>query len=138
MTDVQTNEQRSKNMSQIKATNTKPELLVRKYLHGQGFRYSLHSKKIFGKPDIVLRKLNTLVFVHGCYWHSHKNCQFATVSKSNTEFWKNKIYGNVERDLVVVKKLKKEGWKIFVLWECQLKPNKREKTLNRLIQLLNQ
>src|SRR4051812_23598404 len=122
MTDVHTKKVRSYNMSQIKATNTKPELYVRKFLHSQGFRFRLHDKRVFGKPDLVLRKFNAVIFVHGCYWHSHKDCRYATVPKTNTVFWTDKIGSNVRRDEIVRRHLKKEGWKILVLWECQLKP----------------
>lgn len=109
MADAHTKKVRSYNMSQIKATNTKPELVVRKFLHGNGYRFRIHDKKIFGKPDIALKRLNTLVFVHGCYWHSHKNCRFASVSKTNSSFWENKISVNIKRDEIVKKLLKKKA-----------------------------
>ncbi len=133
MADVHSKKTRSYNMSQIKATNTKPELLVRKYLHGKGFRFRLHDKTVFGKPDLVLKRLKTVVFIHGCFWHGHKNCRYASVPKTNTAFWKKKIAGNIKRDETVKKQLKKEGWKRIELWECRLKPKKREKTLERLL-----
>ncbi len=133
MADIHSKEVRSYNMSQVKATNTKPELLVRKFLHGKGFRFRLHDKKVFGKPDLVLKRFKTVVFIHGCFWHGHKNCRYATIPTSNTAFWERKIGGNIKRDEVVKKQLKKDGWKIIALWECQLKPAKRTKTFEKLL-----
>ena len=136
MADVHSKEIRSYNMSQIKATNTKPEMLVRKFLHAHGYRYRLHDKKLPGKPDIVLPKYKTVIFVHGCFWHGHKNCKFFVVPKTRTEWWLNKINGNIANDVKAVKALKKEGWKIINLWECNLKPAKIKKTLSKLISIL--
>ena len=136
MADNRTKEQRSYNMSRIRSTNTKPELLVRKYLFNQGFRYRLHSKNLIGKPDIVLPKHNAVVFVHGCFWHGHTNCKSAKVPVSNKSFWVNKIEKNKERDKRNLRLLKKIGWKVFILWECQLVKNKGEKTLYILAQKL--
>ena len=136
MADVHSKEIRSYNMSQIKATNTKPEMLVRKFLHAHGYRYRLHDKKLPGKPDIVLPKYRTVIFVHGCFWHGHKNCKFFVVPKTRTEWWLNKINGNIANDVKAVKALKKEGWKIINLWECNLKPAKIKKTLSKLISIL--
>lgn len=136
MADNRTVEQRSYNMSMIRSTNTKPEILVRKFLFKQGFRYRLHSKKLVGKPDIVMPKYNTVIFVHGCFWHGHSNCKFAKVPASNNSFWVDKIETNKKRDKRNIAKLKKDGWKVFVLWECQLAKNKVENTLNKLLQKL--
>lgn len=136
MADNRTVEQRSYNMSMIRSTNTKPEILVRKFLFKQGFRYRLHSKKLVGKPDIVMPKYNTVIFVHGCFWHGHSNCKFAKVPVSNNSFWIDKIETNKKRDKRNVAKLKKHGWKVFVLWECQLAKNKVENTLNKLLKKL--
>jgi len=133
MADVHSKKVRSFNMSQIKATNTKPELLVRRYLHQHGFRFRLHDTRVFGKPDLILKKLKTVVFVHGCFWHGHKNCRYASLPKSNKAFWKKKIQGNIKRDETVKKQLKKEGWKRLVVWECQLKPKKRERALQKVL-----
>ncbi|MEZ5034734.1 MAG: DNA mismatch endonuclease Vsr [Chitinophagaceae bacterium] len=136
MADNRTVEQRSYNMSMIRSTNTKPEILVRKFLFKQGFRYRLHSKKLVGKPDIVMPKYNTVIFVHGCFWHGHSNCKLAKVPVSNNSFWVDKIETNKKRDKRNVAKLKKHGWKVFVLWECQLAKNKVENTLNKLLKKL--
>jgi DNA mismatch endonuclease, patch repair protein len=133
MSDVHNKETRSYNMSQIRSSNTKPELLVRKFLHAQGFRYSLHNKKLPGKPDIVLRKYKTIIFVHGCFWHGHSNCKYFTIPKTRTQCWTDKINTNKANDVKAVKALKKDGWKVMVIWECKLKKGKVEKTLEKLI-----
>lgn len=133
MADVHTRGIRSYNMSQIKGKNTKPEMLVRKFLFANGFRYRLHDKTLPGKPDIVLPKYNTIIFVHGCFWHGHKNCKYFVVPKTRTEWWLNKINGNIVNDQKASKTLKKGGWKIIVIWECLLKPSKVEKTLTSLL-----
>lgn len=123
-------------MSQIKGKNTKPEMLVRKYLHAQGFRYRLHVKDLPGKPDIVLPKYKTVIFIHGCFWHGHEGCKYYVVPKTRTDWWLNKINTNVNNDLKAIAALEKEGWHIITLWECDLKPNTIEKTLLSLLQLL--
>ena len=120
-------------MSRIKSKDTKPEMLVRKFLHAQGYRYRLHDKKLPGKPDIVLAKYRTVIFVHGCFWHGHSKCKYYVVPKTRTEWWLNKINGNITNDAKAAKALKKDGWKIITVWECQLKPAKIEKTLLALI-----
>ena len=121
MADVHTKAQRSYNMSRIRSTNTKPEMLVRKFLHAQGFRYRLHDKKLPGKPDIVLPKYKTVIFVHGCFWHGHEGCKYYVVPKTKTEWWLNKINTNKANDRRSVDVLKKEGWKVIEIWECDLK-----------------
>lgn len=121
MADSLTPERRSWNMSRISAKNTKPEIAVRSLLHRRGFRFSLNRKDLPGKPDIVLPKYKTVVFVHGCFWHRHKGCSDATTPKTRTEFWQNKFDGNVARDKRNVKALKKSGWKVLIVWECDLK-----------------
>src|SRR5690606_38314620 len=98
MTDVHDKETRSYNMSQIRAKDTKPEMLVRKFLFSKGFRFRIHDKKLPGKPDIVLRKFQTVIFIHGCFWHGHDECSYYVVPKSNTDFWVQKIKGNKEKD----------------------------------------
>jgi len=120
-------------MSQIKGKNTKPEMLVRKFLHANGFRYRLHVKNLPGKPDIVLSKYKTVIFVHGCFWHGHKHCKYFVVPKTKTEWWLNKINGNIANDEKAIKALKKEGWEIITLWECDLKPAALENSLNNLL-----
>ena len=132
MADKHSKEVRSYNMSRIKGKDTKPEMLVRKYLHAQGFRYRLHSKNLPGKPDIVLPKYNTVIFVNGCFWHGHENCKCFVVPKTNTDFWLNKINGNVNNDSKVTNALEKDGWKVIVVWECDLKTGKKMETLTSL------
>jgi DNA mismatch endonuclease (patch repair protein) len=133
MADVHSKETRSYNMSQIKGKDTKPEMIVRKFLHANGFRYKLHDKTLPGKPDIVLPKYKTVIFVHGCFWHGHKGCKYYVVPKTRTEWWLEKINGNKEKDSNSLSFLKKENWKIIVLWECQLKVNKVQQTLEGLL-----
>ena len=132
MTDIKSKEERSKNMSAIKGKNTKPEILVRKYLFKQGFRYRVNVSTMAGKPDIVLSKYKTVIFVNGCFWHLHKDCKYFVWPKQNADFWQKKINGNVERDNRNYKTLKENGWKVIVIWECQLKKEKEE-TLNALV-----
>ena len=132
MTDVHTIEQRRFNMQQIKATNTKPEMLVRRFLHAQGFRYKLHDKTLPGKPDVVLPKYKTVIFVHGCFWHGHKACKYYVVPRTRAEWWLKKIKTNKANDAKAIYALKKEGWKVIVIWECRLKRTAIEKTLTSL------
>jgi len=139
MADVHDQQTRSYNMSQVKGKNTKPEMLVRKFLCANGYRrrYRLHVKKLTGKPDIVLRKNKTVIFIHGCFWHGHTNCKYYVVPKTNTDWWLNKINGNITNDDKAVKALKKDGWKIITIWECDLKPARVEKTLTALLKKLS-
>ena len=132
MADVHTKEVRSYNMSRIRGKNTKPEMLVRKYLFAHGFRYRLHSKKLPGKPDIVLPKYKTVIFVHGCFWHGHQDCKYFVVPKTRTDWWLNKINGNKANDAKKEQALEQAGWKVLTVWECQLKPGKLEMTLNMI------
>ena len=122
-------------MSRIKGKNTKPEMLVRKFLHANGFRYKLHDKTLPGKPDIVLPKYKTVIFIHGCFWHGHKDCKYFVVPKTRTDWWLNKINCNVANDIKAFKVLNKSGWRIIELWECEIKP---KVYLNRLAELLKQ
>lgn len=133
MTDVHDKKTRSYNMSQIKGKNTKPEMLVRKFLFSQGFRYKLHDKKLPGRPDIVLPKYKTVIFVHGCFWHGHSDCKYFVIPKTRTQWWINKINRNKEKDLENQKKLKRENWKIINIFECELKGNQKDKRLQKLI-----
>jgi len=137
MADVHNKATRSYNMSRIKGKNTKPEMLVRKFLHANGYRYKLHEKKLPGKPDIVLPKYRTVIFVHGCFWHGHTNCRYFVVPKTRTQWWTDKINGNKANDDKAIKALKKDGWKIINIWECDLKPTKVEKTLNSLLEKIS-
>ncbi len=132
MADVHDKETRSYNMRQIKGKNTRPELLVRRFLHKNGFRYRLHDKKLPGKPDIVLLKYKTVIFVHGCFWHGHKNCRYFVIPKTRTQWWLKKINNNRANDEKVMKALKKAGWKVIHLWECKLKLLKLTKTFAKL------
>lgn len=132
-----TPEQRHRCMAAIKSNDTKPEMLVRRYLHAAGFRYSLHNKKLPGKPDIVLRRFKTVIFIHGCFWHGHENCKYYRLPKSNVEFWQTKIDRNRTRDERNIQALHAKGWHIVIIWECELK-NKdlRETTLSQLVDSL--
>lgn len=125
MADVHTPEQRSYNMSKVRSKDTKPELLVRKFLHAHGFRYRLHDKKLPGKPDIVLPKYKTIIFVHGCFYHGHEGCSYFVVPKTRTDWWHNKINGNKRRDTENEAKLVAEKWKVITIFECELKPKTR-------------
>lgn len=136
MADVHNQQTRSYNMSQIKGKNTKPEMLVRKFLFAHGYRYKLHDKKLPGKPDIVLPKYKTVIFVHGCFWHGHANCKYYVVPKTRTDWWLNKINRNIANDAKAVKALKKDGWKIITIWECKLKPVSIQLTLDSLLKKL--
>jgi len=113
-------EHRSWNMSQIKNRDTKPEIKVRSLLHRMGYRFRLHRKDLPGKPDIVLPKYKTVIFVHGCFWHRHKGCKYTYTPKSRTEFWKNKFDKNIARDKQVRKELKSLGWNVITVWECEI------------------
>lgn len=137
MTDVHSKKTRSYNMSRIRSADTKPEMLVRKFLHANGYRYKLHDKTLPGKPDIVLPKYKTIIFIHGCFWHGHTNCKYFVVPKTRTQWWLDKINRNKANDEKAVKALKKEGWKIITIRECQLKPAKLSKTLSSLLKKLS-
>jgi len=136
MMDVHSKEVRSYNMSRIKGKNTKPEMMVRKFLFSNGFRYRLHGKDLPGKPDVVLKKYKALIFINGCFWHGHDGCKYYTIPKTRTDWWLAKINMNVEKDKSNTEKLKLEGWRIFTLWECQLKTRHRETTLATLMKEL--
>jgi len=135
--DVHDKETRSYNMSCIKGKNTKPEEIVRKYLFSQGFRYRKNDKRLPGTPDIVLPKYKTVIFVNGCFWHGHEGCRYFVVPKTNTEFWVNKIETNKQRDSRKINDLQALGWKVVVVWECQLKKNAINDTLCTIKKLIN-
>lgn len=120
MADILSKERRSWNMSRIKSKNTKPEIIVRKLLFSMGYRYRLHIRDLPGTPDIVLPKYRTVIFVNGCFWHRHPNCKYTTMPKSRTDFWSNKFLANIERDKRNYSELKKLGWKIIIIWECEI------------------
>jgi DNA mismatch endonuclease (patch repair protein) len=132
MADVHDKATRSFNMSQIKGKNTKPEMIVRRFLHARGFRYKLHDRTLPGKPDIVLPKYKTAIFIHGCFWHGHKGCRYFVVPKTRTEFWLTKINRNEANDSKALHALRNEGWKVIIAWECTLKPASVIETLNKL------
>ena len=130
-------EQRSRNMSAIKSKNTKPEIAVRKLLHSMGYRFRLHRKDLPGSPDIVLPKYKTVIFVHGCFWHRHENCKYASNPKTRKEFWESKFKANVKRDLEIQEKIKNIGWQSIVIWECELKNHEKlKKSLINSIKLM--
>ena len=131
MADNQSKEVRSMNMSHIRSTNSKPEEVVRKYLFAKGLRYRKNVKSLPGKPDIVLRKYNTVVFVNGCFWHKH-DCGRFVMPSSNTEYWTKKINGNIERDKTNISQLERLGWRVLVVWECQLKNKTAADSLEKL------
>lgn len=122
-------ERRSWNMSRIKGKNTIPELKLRSFLHKNGFRFRIHDDNLIGKPDIVLPKYKTVIFVHGCFWHRHKGCKFAYTPKTSVNFWKNKFRDNVRRFSKVVKKLTKLGWRVVTIWECEVDSAKKRDKL---------
>ncbi|MCA1758317.1 MAG: DNA mismatch endonuclease Vsr, partial [Bacteroidales bacterium] len=133
MADVHDKKTRSFNMSRIKGKNTRPEMLVRKFLFANGYRYRLNVKTLPGKPDIVLPKYKTVIFLNGCFWHGHKGCKYFVVPKTRTEWWLSKIKDTLKRDRDAEIQLNVLGWKVITLWECQLKPKQLEQTLNELI-----
>ena len=123
---------RSRMMSGIRSKDTQPEMIVRKYLHSQGFRYRLHARKLPGSPDLVLPMYKVAIFVHGCFWHRHQGCRYATTPASNAERWKLKFDANTERDARKANMLRDAGWRVITVWECELKHTPRER-LGRLV-----
>ncbi len=121
MADIVDPETRSRMMSGIEGKNTKPELALRRALHARGFRYRLHDNKLPGKPDLILPRFRTAIFVHGCFWHRHEDCKYATTPATREEFWKLKFRKNVARDKRNTAALIDEGWKVAVIWECEIK-----------------
>lgn len=137
MADVHTPEVRSYNMSKIRGKDTKPELLVRKFLFANGLRYRINYRKLPGRPDIVFPGLKKVIFVHGCFWHGHEDCRYYVVPKTRTKWWLEKIGSNKQRDLDNQTKLRGDGWEILTIFECDLKSEKRTKTLNRALKFIN-
>ena len=132
MTDVLTPEQRRKNMRAIKSRNTSPEIFIRRLLFSHGYRYRLNNAKIPGSPDIFLRKYNTAVFVHGCFWHRHKNCRLASTPSTNYEKWQKKFQANIKRDNDTAERLREAGIKRLVIWECTVRKMKRDENLRNI------
>lgn len=132
MSDCFTSEQRHRNMAAIRSINTKPELLLRKALWHKGLRYKTNSKQLPGAPDIVLPKYHSVVFVHGCFWHGHKNCKRYSVPKTNTDYWRAKVARNQERDQEVWRQLEAKGWAVIIVWECELTKVRYQETVERV------
>ena len=129
-------EKRSDIMSHVRGKNTKPEEAIRKYLFSKGFRYRKNDKRYPGKPDIVLPKYHTVIFVNGCFWHQHPGCISAALPETNRDYWKAKLLRNVERDAVQIRQLEEMGWYVIVLWECEISSKSKRK--ERLISLVNE
>lgn len=124
-------------MSQIKSKNTKPEVMVRKFLFSKGFRFRIHVKHLPGKPDIVLPKYETVIFIHGCFWHGHEGCKYYVIPKTRTKWWVNKIKNNSQKDSENFTRLKEAGWKVITIFECELKSKTMDQTLNKLVDELH-
>ena len=142
MTDIKTPAERSKNMAAIRSANTKPEQYICRELFSLGYRYRKNAKNIYGTPDLFLRKYNTAIFVHGCYWHRHSGCKYAYMPKSNADFWQKKFLKNVQRDVVVKQSLQQQGVKCLIVWECTVKKMIRDPVINanmmdRIVDFLN-
>jgi len=133
MADVHSKETRSYNMSRVKGKDTKPEMLVRKYLFSKGFRYRIHVQDLPGKPDIVLPKYRTVIFVHGCFWHGHEDCRYFTLPKTRAEWWRSKILLNSVNDAKAIGKLKTAGWNVIIIWGCQLRTKTRNTTFSEIL-----
>lgn len=132
MADIFTKKKRGQIMASISGKETKPEIIIRKYLFAQGFRFRKNVRTLLGKPDIVLPKYKTIIFVHGCFWHGH-SCNRGKIPTTNAEFWRAKIQSNIKRDRKVIRELKKSGWKIIIVWDCKLSSKtKSEKTLSQI------
>lgn len=137
MTDIWSKEKRSEVMAKIRSKDTKPEILLRSLLHKNGYRYRLHKKGLPGRPDIVLLKHETVIFVNGCFWHHHKGCQDGRIPKTRPEWWEAKIERNINRDKKTHRQLRALGWRVLVVWECEVKKNP-ERVLSRIKRLLHQ
>ena len=131
--DTFSKSKRSEIMAKVSGVNTKPEIKVRQYLFSKGFRYRKNVNDLPGKPDIVLPKYKTIIFIHGCFWHGHENCEAANLPATNVEYWTKKVSSNIKRDFHNKELLKMSGWNVIVIWECELKKKNREKRLDLLI-----
>lgn len=132
MSDIFSSEKRSEVMSKISGKETKPEILVRKHLFARGLRFRKNDKRFPGKPDIVLPKYKTIIFIHGCFWHGHQNCKKSKLPETRKDFWRDKIQSNIDRDKRNSSTLQSMGWNVIVIWECELKKNK-DYTINTLL-----
>ena len=137
MTDIWSKQKRSHVMSKIRSKNTKPELILRSHLHSIGLRFRLHRKDLPGKPDIVLPKFKTALFVHGCFWHQHNNCREGRIPSSNSEFWQQKLDKNVIKDQRNVADLQRLGWNVIIVWECEIERNIENTVQHILLKLSN-
>lgn len=137
MSDHLSPNKRHQNMAAIHSKDTRPEMIVRKFLWSHGYRYRLNHPRLPGKPDVVLRRYRTCIFVNGCFWHGHEDCKYYVIPKTRTDFWLNKINRNQERDGEVQERLAQMGWHSITIWECQLKPNARKATLDSLLYTLS-
>ena len=134
ISDIYSIDKRSDIMSKVRQEGTKQELLIRRFLFSHGFRYRKNDKRYPGKPDIVLPKYRTIIFVHGCFWHGHENCKASKLPKTNTNFWKKKISENIARDQKNIETLREEGWNVITIWQCEIKnKNKRKERLELLL-----
>ena len=133
MADIMSGSARSRLMSRIRGKDTMPELRVRRYLHSRGLRFRLHVKDLPGKPDMVFPRYRTVVFVHGCFWHQHSGCPYAVMPASNTDFWRSKLEGNVQRDQRHASALHSAGWRVLTVWECEVRSRERLEHLAREI-----
>ncbi|WP_341900566.1 very short patch repair endonuclease [Fluviicola taffensis] len=136
MPDIHDKATRSYNMSRVRSKDTKPELMVRKFLFSNGLRFRLHDVKLPGKPDIILPKYKTVIFVNGCFWHGHEGCKLAVLPQTRTEFWKDKIEGNKKRDLENIEQLKNKEWNVLTIFGCELKKNTRDNTLVQILKTI--
>lgn len=134
--DTMSRTERSKRMSLIRSKDTKPEILVRKIIFAEGFRYRLHGKSLPGRPDIVFQRLHKVIFVHGCFWHRHSRCKLARLPKSKVNFWEPKLTANRNRDVSNARKIRKAGWRILTIWECEMKNTSRLR--RKLIEFLSE
>ena len=133
MSDILSAEQRHRNMAAIRSSSTRPEMKLRKTLWHLGFRYRVNDRNLSGSPDIVLPKHKTVIFINGCFWHGHKDCKYYTVPKTNTDFWVSKVARNRDRDQEKWRQLEAIGWRVIIVWECELKKPNLEKTVDRVV-----
>ncbi|OJV18286.1 DNA mismatch endonuclease Vsr [Dyadobacter sp. 50-39] len=133
MADVHSKDVRSFNMSRIRSKDTKPEIVVRKRLFSMGFRYRIHDKLFPGKPDIILPRYRTVIFINGCFWHGHHGCKYFIIPKTRTEWWTSKISSTSINDLKVSEQIRLKGWQVITIWECELRKNQLEMTMERLV-----
>ena len=137
MRNPETTPERSAIMRKVGRRNTAPEMILRRILHAQGFRYRLNDNSLPGSPDIVLPKYKTAIFVHGCFWHRHMGCHLASTPKDNAEFWCNKFETNIKRDAKNEKELREMGWQVIVVWQCELKKDTLEKTVDKVLKKMS-